>query len=953
MKLSGNPIISEQSFIPSFILESDAEPLLEYLRKISVTNTRNYRAKIIVLGDHQTGKTSLLKSLITLSSHKLIADDKSLSTQFESMENEVVSIHKWVVDTKKVSLGKKSQSSEGVLSVSKTVFEGKNDKKNTIKIVNANAVELDENYQSSFIEFHCWDFQKKEESSHLFPQFFFSQNTIYLVVFSLEEVGNLSSVEEKIKAIQTYGGSDPIIFVIGTHFETHRRSSSPTLNFSSSKEGASYCFKKLNRKYPIVKKYFAVSNVTGAGVNQLKSAIISYALSLPHLGQTISQKIFYLEECFEDQVTNAPFPIVNLSYVRDIAEKCKMKEDQIIPSLSFLAQIGSIVYFNDVKPQGSMPNLTLLSTLAAVGENIFLSPQYLSSLFDHVFQKINVEKLSEKEMIRIWNEDVNDKYPLNLIPIFLSILERFDIICPMYTSKGDPYWLIPQYLSSDPPSIIADLPPDYDRNVWRRIVHFRSLPDYFFPRLITRLVRNIGGKTIYWKTGIMFIMNAPEEDDLDADLSENSKKEMEKRMNKQYISEKQIAFLLYNPVDVEIYLEVPANHAGSHLLFDLMSNVITACNDIKKTILVPCNDCIVNHGKSVNDAYHFKWHELENLASEGSSFISCYYNTLFPQPILIESLAPDITLNAINHLKIDFQSIDLKEVVGEGGFGTVYRAVLKGDVVAAKIMKISSPDIELTPLPEDEGGNGDNSENPFAEFRREVLLMAGLKNDYLVQLKGISMNPLVVITDYCRSGDLYHLCNSSRSAPLPMGYLLCVALDIARGMAFLHGASPPIVHRDLKSPNVLLMMTDDEFDEKPYMEVEESLDVDDHHHDEDDSRKTGPNISDKSKTPLTRLPIAKISDFGLSTKSSLPSEGRLVDNPLWLAPEVIRSLPYSTKADVYSFGIILWELHSCQIPFAEFNIRFSFQLEDKVYILMFLLFLVYYLFYLKKEQLHY
>lgn len=82
-----------------------------------------------------------------------------------------------------------------------------------------------------------------------------------------------------------------------------------------------------------------------------------------------------------------------------------------------------------------------------------------------------------------------------------------------------------------------------------------------------------------------------------------------------------------------------------------------------------------------------------------------------------------------------------------------------------------------------------------------------------------------------------------------------------------------------------------------------------------------PNVLLASVSP-SEAPMAKVSDFGLSKQLFGKLAGREVFNPDWLAPEVILDRPHTTAADVYSFGIILWEMISLSHPFSEFDARF-------------------------------
>ena len=71
-----------------------------------------------------------------------------------------------------------------------------------------------------------------------------------------------------------------------------------------------------------------------------------------------------------------------------------------------------------------------------------------------------------------------------------------------------------------------------------------------------------------------------------------------------------------------------------------------------------------------------------------------------------------------------------------------------------------------------------------------------------MQLFGITVNPLQMIMEFLPSGDLYHLLHSDK--PMSYFFQLRIALDIAMGMEYLQSVQPPIIHRDLRSPNVLV-----------------------------------------------------------------------------------------------------------------------------------------------------
>lgn len=140
-----------------------------------------------------------------------------------------------------------------------------------------------------------------------------------------------------------------------------------------------------------------------------------------------------------------------------------------------------------------------------------------------------------------------------------------------------------------------------------------------------------------------------------------------------------------------------------------------------------------------------------------------------------------------------------------------------------------------------------------------------------------------VITEYLSEGSLRAYLHKLERKCLPLQKLIAIALDIARGMEYIH--SQGVIHRDLKPENVL-------------------IDQDFH---------------------------LKVADFGIACEETYCDS--LADDPgtyRWMAPEMIKHKSYGRKVDVYSFGLILWEMVAGTIPYEEMNpIQAAFAVVNK------------------------
>lgn len=210
------------------------------------------------------------------------------------------------------------------------------------------------------------------------------------------------------------------------------------------------------------------------------------------------------------------------------------------------------------------------------------------------------------------------------------------------------------------------------------------------------------------------------------------------------------------------------------------------------TRLIPCVHCIMLRALT-GKIFLFSYDECFRAVTQGKPFLFCNYIKSPSRCVRVDKLAPDIGFADIP--QINDSQFTSDQLIGRGGFGFVYRGTLDDKYDIAIKEMISS-----TTTSEEE------QVAAYGEFLREAYIMSFLHHPNLVGLFGVCLSsPPRILMEYIPCGDLQHLIQSrTEKEPLEIELIDKIALDIAIGMDHLHSISPPIIHRDLRSPNIFV-----------------------------------------------------------------------------------------------------------------------------------------------------
>ena len=314
--------------------------------------------------------------------------------------------------------------------------------------------------QQSEININIWDFGG-QEIMHATHQFFLTKRSLYLLVLDSRLTQEENRIEYWLKIIHSFGGNSPVL-IVGNKIDQHPLDIDRT---------------GLQKKYPNIVGILETSAATGAGIEELKTAITEQVNNLPHVRDLLPETWFTVKTKLEGLGQEENF-ITQDKYLELCAENDVSDETSQRTLIGFLHDLGVVLHFQDD------PRLESLG---------ILNPQWVTN---GVYKILNSHELFKNKGVleRSMLNKILDapEYPSNKRLFIVDMMRKFELC---YDLVPDQKFLVPDLLPKDEPQLSFNGIPAFE-------YAYPVLPSSVITRFIVRMNQKIDDGFV-WRTGVL------------------------------------------------------------------------------------------------------------------------------------------------------------------------------------------------------------------------------------------------------------------------------------------------------------------------------------------------------------------------------------------------------------------------------------------------------------------
>lgn len=438
---------------PAGVLSQGMSAVLAYLHALHAHPVPNHRAKLLVVGDANVGKSTLIRQL---GAEWGVDEPLPAPPPGANLSTDGVDIARFHFPLRTVDEDRKRKKKPVVLGE---------------------------------VSLSVWDFAG-QDVYYATHQLFLTSHAVYLLVFDLRADAWdraldywLDSLRARVKQAR--------VLLVGTHLDDRLFIDSPAL-VEQRLAAVRARVSRFTRSFAAL-DVFAVSATTRASLALLRPAVEATVCALPHLQVPVPRALVQLEEALRGlAVTRAGLPVLREVELHALGQALGLDKEGLRTCVRLLHEAGSVVYFDDER--------TLRDTL-------ILSPQWLTralaTLFTTKHRWLRNGLLTEGVLAQVWTA-----YPAHLHAQLLRLLDAFDIAHELSPAPdGERQWIVPALLDAVRPLSLGDLwPASSSDSVHVGRVHRASfLPAGLCARLQVRLLRVfVPAAPLLWRDGLVF-----------------------------------------------------------------------------------------------------------------------------------------------------------------------------------------------------------------------------------------------------------------------------------------------------------------------------------------------------------------------------------------------------------------------------------------------------------------